>query len=158
MHVGLAEQDRAGGLQFRQNRRVRRRNPVLQRGRSGGRRQAGCGNVVLDDDRHAGKRARGLALSYRCIRRLGRGQRAVTVQRDEGMAGFVRLCLGDKRLDEVFRGDLAVCDGLGGLACGQAGEIVRRKGGCGGKRQGQDGRLESGFHGFPLLSGFPERS
>ena len=100
VEIGLADRDRAGGAQPLHAGRVGLRRVGEGRARGGGR-QAGDIDVVLDGERHAVERQRGVAL-LRPAPRLGDGVGFVA-QRDEDRGVVV---LADARVgarDRVFR-------------------------------------------------------
>ncbi len=85
VHVGLAEDREAGGLEARDDRGVVRRDPALEDPRAARGRQAGGGQHVLDGDRHAVERAQHLAPGAAGVGLGGLGQRPLGVDVEEGV-------------------------------------------------------------------------
>ena len=91
VHVGLAQDHDVRVEQALGDGRVVGRDPPLQDLRAAGGRRAGVGQHVLERQRHPGQRADGLTGRDLRIHRRRRGQRASTVDVQEGVDVAVHL-------------------------------------------------------------------
>jgi hypothetical protein len=122
-HVGLAEQDRASGAQFRHRRRVGLRHVVLERRMPAGGAHTRGLERVLDRHRHAVQRAPDLATRQRLIGFSGARSRALRVDgADRVQRRIVLLDTREIELDQLQRRETARADPPGEL--GGAGERV----------------------------------
>ena len=125
VHVGLAENDRAGVEQSLHGRRVFLRDEVAQRGRARGVRQARHVHVVFDDQRHAVQHAlrrAGGELGIRAPRRLQRGRAVEGDERVEVAVGLGAREIGLRQLDAR---DLLRADQRRRVGDAELGEIAR---------------------------------
>ncbi len=147
MHVGLADQQRAGRAQARHHRGIGQRRAASQEGRADGGWVGRLIHLVLDRHRHAVEQAQGLAGRQACARGLGLGQDVSRIAGDERaqrrIAGVAGLD-GVKHPLSYGRGrGAARAVGLSNIARGdehRAGGVGAERFFHGGWRQGGRGR------------------
>jgi hypothetical protein len=119
VEIRLADDDRAGGLEPLDHRRVEGRAVALEHPRGAGRRALGRRDVVLDRDGQAGEET-----PRRGVERVGGSQSALREELVEGVEARVRL---GGPLKE--RGDRGTGLGAAGADIVGEGEAIGRGGG-----------------------------
>ncbi|MOA18788.1 hypothetical protein D3C78_1391290 [compost metagenome] len=121
MHVGLAQQDRAGIAQLLQHWRVLRRDEIGE-GRGAGRtRQSSSVDVVLDHDGNTGQRLQRCAGAAYIVGRPCRIQCAPGIERDVDIQFPTLFCPLQAGADQFGAAESAIAEGGHGLADGQVG-------------------------------------
>ncbi|MNQ86977.1 hypothetical protein D3C85_1021840 [compost metagenome] len=121
VHVGLAQQDRAGIAQLLQHGSVPRRYEIGESRRTGRTGQAGRMDIVLDHDGDAGQRLQSRTSAACVVGLLRSVQRALGIERDIDIQLPPLFRALQAGTDQFTAAEHAVAEGAHGLADGQVG-------------------------------------